>query len=87
MSRVGRFPSALNMDADDRNSHRETVMVAYPYRIIAILLGIVGFFLGTRPELYPIPYLTTSEVGWIGLGLLILAVLLFFKRGRFDIEL
>jgi hypothetical protein len=74
------------MDTGAKSSHRESVMVAYPYRIIAVLLGIVGFFLGTRPELYPVPYLTTAQVAYAGLGLLVLAVLLFFKKGRFSKE-
>jgi hypothetical protein len=41
--------------------------------------------LGTRPETYPIPDLTTSQVGLLGLGLFIVAVFSFFKKSAFEL--
>jgi hypothetical protein len=73
------------MEGDAKGSHRESVMAEYPYRVIAIILGIIGFFLGTRPETYPIPNLSASQVGLLGLGLLVVAVLLFFKKRAFEL--
>jgi hypothetical protein len=57
--------------------------MAYPYRVIAIIVGIIGFFLAMRPNDYPIANLTSPQIGLIGLVLLGVAAILFFREQPF----
>ena len=54
--------------------------MSYPYRVVALILGIIGFFLASRPSDYQIPNLTSPQIGLLGLVLLIIGAYLFFRQ-------
>lgn len=59
--------------------------MSYPYRVVALILGIVGFFLATRSNDYQIANLTSPQIGLLGLVLLIIAAYLFFRQEPFHL--
>ncbi len=76
------FPLGLNMEGGVFDS---VWKMPYPYRIFAVIIGIIGFFLASRSDAYQIGNLTPSQIGILGLALLVVAVYLFFRQDQFHL--